>query len=218
MRFAGPGAVFALVLAAPVAAQSVAQSVERWRPEISEASTRFGIPQPWIERVMAIESGGHARVAGHPVTSAAGAMGLMQVMPATWRAMRAELGLGPDPYLPRDNILAGVAYLRHMFDRFGYPGLFGAYNAGPDRYAAFVSAGRSLPAETRAYLAMATGPSNRVRDAHLAWRCRPTLFFALAARPGDAGPDRGGLFVRLAQDSAGGQGASANPMSAGGCG
>src|SRR3546814_13999304 len=39
-----------------------------------------------------------------------------------------------------------------MYDRFGYPGLFGAYNAGPARYAAFVSDGRPLPAETRAYV------------------------------------------------------------------
>src|SRR3546814_4276959 len=43
-------------------------------------------------------------------------------------------------------------YLRLMYDRFGYPGLFGAYNAGPARYAAFVSDGRPLPAETRAYV------------------------------------------------------------------
>ena len=58
-------------------------------------------------------------------------MGLMQLMPATWAAMRAEHGLGHDPHDPRDNILAGTAYLRAMYDRFGYPGLFAAYNAGP---------------------------------------------------------------------------------------
>src|SRR5689334_17532186 len=62
-----------------------------------------------------------------PDRSRAGAMGLMQLMPATWRAMRASLGLGQDPHDPRDNILAGTFYLRAMYDRFGYPGLFAAY-------------------------------------------------------------------------------------------
>jgi soluble lytic murein transglycosylase-like protein len=76
-------------------------------------------------------------------------MGLMQLMPATWASMRSALGLGADPYQPRDNILAGTAYLRAMYDRFGFPGLFGAYNAGPGRYGASVNAGRSLPVETR---------------------------------------------------------------------
>src|SRR3546814_9015860 len=61
--------------------------------------------------------------------------------------MRARLGLGNDPHAPRDNILAGTYYLRLMYDCFGYPGLFGAYNAGPARYAAFVRTGRALPAE-----------------------------------------------------------------------
>jgi hypothetical protein len=39
-----------------------------------------------------------------------------------------------------------------MYDRFGYPGLFGAYNAGPARYAAYLR-GLSLPTETWSYLA-----------------------------------------------------------------
>src|SRR3546814_144360 len=77
---------------------------------------------------------------------------LMQLMPATWADMRRRLGLGSDPHAPRDNILAGTLYLRLMYDRFGYPGLFGAYNAGPARYAAYLEGRRSLPGETRDYL------------------------------------------------------------------
>ena len=41
-----------------------------------------------------------------------GAMGLMQIMPATWAELRAEHSLGADPFAPRDNILGGAAYLR----------------------------------------------------------------------------------------------------------
>jgi hypothetical protein len=82
----------------------------------------------------------------------------MQVMPATWAEMRAALGLGPDPHDPRDNILAGTFYLRRMYDRFGYPGLFAAYNAGPARYADALAGRRRLPAETRFYVAQVAGP------------------------------------------------------------
>lgn len=79
-------------------------------------------------------------------------MGLMQVMPRTYAEMRIEHGLGTDPHDPRDNILAGTAYLRAMYDRFGFPGLFAAYNAGPERYDDHVKRGRPLPPETIAYL------------------------------------------------------------------
>src|SRR3546814_14174838 len=44
-------------------------------------------------------------------------------------------------------------YLRLMYERFGYPGLFAAYNAGPARYAPHLRTGRTLPGETRSYLA-----------------------------------------------------------------
>lgn len=143
----------AVLAAMPAAARDVA----RWRPIIDEASARFGVPAIWIERVMRAESGGRTTHGGRPIVSHAGAMGLMQLMPATWAELRVAHGLGDDPHDPRDNILAGTAYLRAMYDRFGYPGLFAAYNAGPARYANHLATGRALPAETRAYVAQVTG-------------------------------------------------------------
>ncbi|WP_206243575.1 lytic transglycosylase domain-containing protein [Novosphingobium terrae] len=143
----------ATILMLPVVAQ--AQSVGAWTPLISEASKRFNLPAEWIERVMALESRGQTLWHGKPITSSAGAMGLMQLMPHTWASIRQTLNLGPNPYDPHDNIVAGAYYLRRMYDRFGYPGLFGAYNAGPGRYAEHLS-GRRLPEETQEYLAMAT--------------------------------------------------------------
>ncbi|MGQ2930461.1 MAG: lytic transglycosylase domain-containing protein [Sphingopyxis sp.] len=122
---------------------------------------RFGVPVPWIERVMVAESGGRTLWNGRPTVSHAGAMGLMQLMPSTWAEMRRRLGLGRDPHAPRDNILAGTLYLRLMYDRFGYPGLFGAYNAGPARYAAYLEGRRALPGETRDYLRKVAGSSAR---------------------------------------------------------
>ncbi len=114
---------------------------------VAEASRRFGVPEAWIWAVMRVESAGDVGATSH-----AGAMGLMQVMPPTYAELRARYGLGPNPYDPRDNILAGTAYLREMHDRYGAPGFLAAYNAGPGRYEQHL-AGRPLPLETRAYLA-----------------------------------------------------------------
>lgn len=137
-----------------------ADPLARWQPHIAEASTRFGVPAEWIERVIRAESGGRTTSHGQPITSPAGAMGLMQLMPETWKSMRARLRLGSNPHDPRDNILAGTYYLRLMHDRFGYPGLFAAYNAGPGRYAAYLAGRARLPAETIGYLHTVTGTSN----------------------------------------------------------
>ncbi len=79
-------------------------------------------------------------------------MGLMQLMPGTYEDMRQRYGLGPDPYDPHNNILAGTAYLLEMYERYGYPHLFGAYNAGPGRFDAYLLNGKLLPSETRAYV------------------------------------------------------------------
>jgi soluble lytic murein transglycosylase-like protein len=125
--------------------------VDRWAPEIAEASSRFHLPRSWIRRVIRAESGGRTRIGGRAVVSSAGAMGLMQLMPGTWLEVRSLLGLGDDAQDPRDNILAGTFYLRQMYDRFGYPGLFAAYNAGPKRYSVYLAGAQRLPAETRIY-------------------------------------------------------------------
>ena len=116
---------------------------------IAEASQRFGIPTTWIIAVMRTESAGDVRA-----ISSAGAMGLMQVMPDTWADLRIRHALGRDPFEPRDNILAGTAYLREMWDRYGnVAAMLAAYNAGPSRYDEYRLADRPLPAETRAYVA-----------------------------------------------------------------
>jgi len=108
---------FASVGLAQVPAAPAAQAILR-DPNaqyVAEASLRFGIPEHWIRAVMRVESAGDLRA-----VSSAGAMGLMQIMPDTWAALRQRHRLGRDPFDHRDNILAGAAYLREMFDRYGY--------------------------------------------------------------------------------------------------
>ena len=159
-------------LALTLSGACTAESVADWRPYISEASLRFGVPIRWIERVMRVESGGQTMLAGRPIRSRAGAMGLMQLMPGTWEMMRETLALGSNPDDPRDNILAGTLYLRMMYERFGYPGMFAAYNAGPGRFAGYLATGKALPTETVAYLKKVdssifgapAGPRNRARE------------------------------------------------------
>ena len=187
-----------LILAAPVASTAHAQQtpVERpsrsdpYGPYIAEAAQRFGVPEAWIRAVMRVESAGDVRA-----ISSAGAMGLMQIMPATWSELRVRHRLGGNPYDPRDNILAGAAYLREMHDRYGSPGFLAAYNAGPGRYEEYL-AGRPLPAETRAYVAALApvvrggdlaGPVVVAAADPLAWTRAP-LFVVQSAGSGPAAP------------------------------
>lgn len=184
---------------------AVAQSAPVERPvathpyaaHIAEASQRFGIPEQWIRAVLRAESAGDVRA-----VSSAGAMGLMQVMPDTWAGLRVRYGLGRDPYDPRDNILAGTAYLREMFDRYGnVAAMLAAYNAGPGRYDEYLATGRTLPAETRAYVATlapilggaaATEPPSSAPPPPPDWRKAPLFVMrpgdgrAVAAPPSDA--------------------------------
>ncbi|ANC91574.2 lytic transglycosylase domain-containing protein [Azospirillum humicireducens] len=129
----------------------------RWVPMIREASQRYDMPEKWIRAVMMRESNGRATARnGKVLTSSAGALGLMQVMPGTYELMRTQYGLGPDPSDPRDNILAGTAYLREMYDLFGAPGFLAAYNCGPACYAQHLAGKQRLPRETKLYLAALT--------------------------------------------------------------
>ena len=147
-----PVRLAAAALALSFARPAAAESVTDLRPYVAEASLRFGVPIDWIDQVIRAESNGHALLNGRPIRSRAGAIGLMQLMPGTWAMLRNLAGLGSNPDAPRDNILAGTLYLRMMYDRFGYPGLFAAYDAGPGRFAAHLTTGVTLPAETIVYV------------------------------------------------------------------
>jgi len=141
--------------AGPRASSSSARSydppgppTDPWGPWIREASRRFDVPERWVREVMRQESGGRMRA-----TSPVGAMGLMQVMPGTYRELQRRHDLGDDPYHPYDNLMAGTAYLRQMYDLYGSPAFLAAYNAGPRRLEDYLYSSRGLPTETRNYVA-----------------------------------------------------------------
>ena len=168
---------------APASVPGAFEAGDPFAAWIAEASHRFDIPPSWIRDVMHVESRGDASA-----VSPKGAIGLMQLMPETWADLRLRYGLGSDPFDPRDNILAGAAYLRELHDRFGDAGFLAAYNAGPRRYGAFLATGRPLPDGTRAYIGalapLITGDGAETRlavvSAAASWSEAP-LFVLLAA-------------------------------------
>ena len=141
--------VFVSTAGAQTATRS--ESVDRFAGFIEEASARFAVPVRWIRAVMQVESRGDARA-----ISSRGAMGLLQLMPGTWVELSVRYGLGLDPFDVSDNILAGSAYLKEMYDRFGTGGFLAAYHAGPARYERHLATGQPLPPETIAYIASVT--------------------------------------------------------------
>jgi len=198
-RHAGLLLLSGLFLVGAPSAVTLAQSAPVERPDpadpyaadIAEAAQRFGVPAAWIRAVMRVESANAVRA-----VSPKGAMGLMQIMPATWTALRARYALGLDPFNPHDNILAGAAYLREMHDRYGSPGFLAAYNAGPGRYEEYL-AGRPLPVETRTYVAAVlpiigggdlTAPATVVAAADPQAWTRAPLFIAQSERAPAADP------------------------------
>ena len=176
-----------------------------WGPYIRAASTRFDMPTAWIRAVMHVESGGHEHLNGQLTTSPAGAMGLMQVMPDTYRDMAAQYRLGDDPYDPRDNIMAGTAYLRLMYDIYGAPGFLAAYNAGPRRLDDYLADQRPLPNETRRYVAMIAPRIAGTYPHHLS----PATAYAMNALPSEIPP---GLRYSAAYRPAGRQAPLPPPM------
>ncbi|OFW15849.1 MAG: hypothetical protein A3F70_15370 [Acidobacteria bacterium RIFCSPLOWO2_12_FULL_67_14] len=94
----------------------------KFEPIVQEHAARQGLRPDLVRAVIQVESGFNPRA-----TSPKGAMGLMQLMPATAR----ELGVR-NPYDPVDNVRGGTAYLRQLLDRYeGNEELaLAAYNAG----------------------------------------------------------------------------------------
>jgi soluble lytic murein transglycosylase-like protein len=115
----------------------------RLHAAVADHAARHALDPDLVRAVIRVESGWNPRA-----VSRKGAMGLMQLMPAT----AAEYGVA-DPFNPTENIRAGVAYLRRLIDRFdGRMELaLAAYNAGPGAVEKY---NRTVPPyrETRAYV------------------------------------------------------------------
>jgi hypothetical protein len=107
---------------------------------IDQVSAAQGVDPSLARAVIQVESGYQASA-----RSRKGAMGLMQLMPATARRLAVS-----NPYDPRANIEAGVRHLKSLLDRFELSVALAAYNAGE----AAVKRFNGIPpyAETRSYV------------------------------------------------------------------
>jgi hypothetical protein len=116
----------------------------RYDDLIDEHCRTQGVRPDLVRAVMQVESGFNPMA-----RSPKGAMGLMQLMPATARQYGVD-----DPYNAAENVRGGVAYLRELLDRYQNKEelALAAYNAGP---AAVDRHGQSIPPyrETRNYVA-----------------------------------------------------------------
>ena len=90
---------------------------------VHEAANKYQVDPKLVSAVAEVESGGD-----QAAESAAGAVGVMQLMPSTAAA------LGVNPYDKQQNIEGGAKYLRQMLDNFGgdVRKAVAAYNAGPN--------------------------------------------------------------------------------------
>ncbi len=98
------------------------ETAERYESLVVEHSARQSLRPELVRAVIQVESGFNPRA-----RSSKGAMGLMQLMPATARALGVT-----NPFDPEDNIRGGTTYLRRLLDRYaGDERLaLAAYNAG----------------------------------------------------------------------------------------
>jgi hypothetical protein len=104
------------------------QSMPDLEALIEEASNTHGVPKELIRGIIQQESSGnHFNSDGTVLTSSAGALGAMQLMPETAQ------GLGVNPNNPRENILGGTKYFKQQLEAFNgdVPKALAAYNAGP---------------------------------------------------------------------------------------
>ena len=96
---------------------------------IEEYSSKNGLDSAFVKAVIKQESGFQPKA-----TSFCGAMGLMQLMPATANSLGVK-----DAYDPEQNIAGGTKYLKGLLDRFGGDKslALAAYNAGPNAVAKY---------------------------------------------------------------------------------
>ena len=125
-------------------------AVLQYSDAINKAASATGVPARLIASVVTAESCGRADIVNGSHCSSAGAIGAMQLMPATARQ------LGVDPTKPDQNIMGGARYLAMLIKQYGgdYTRAVRAYNAGPGNEN---SGKASTFTETRNYQAKVMG-------------------------------------------------------------
>ena len=130
-----------------------AKGAHKYEADVIKEAKRIGLPESIALHALYKETGGLKNP--ESARSKAGAIGIMQLMPATAKE------LGVNPHDPTENIQGGVGYLKKMYDKYQDPKLaLMAYNAGPGRLDKALRSREgisSLKPETLNYVKMAQG-------------------------------------------------------------
>jgi hypothetical protein len=122
---------------------------------IEAAARAHDLPLEFFARVIWQESRFRPDAVGPRTRSGDSAQGIAQFMPRT----AAERGL-LDPFDPVQALPKSAQFLQELKGEFGNLGLAAAaYNAGPARVRGWLAGTRTLPTETRRYVAAITGIS-----------------------------------------------------------
>lgn len=121
------------------------REMDDFGPIFTGAAQKTGVSENLLRAVATVESGMHPGAVSNK-----GAVGLMQLMPATQRDWGVTNALDPS-----QNVMGGAHQLGKLLERYGgdLPSALAAYNMGPTNYERTIARGKPLPAETQAYIA-----------------------------------------------------------------
>jgi len=133
----------------------------KYQPLVEMYAQRYGVSPALVDAIIHVESRFRP-----DVQSPAGAQGLMQIMPSTWKYRTEKMGMTGDPFDPKANIQVGTDLIDWLFSAFqgqsdtSYKAI-AAYNAGIGRVQDSVRDFgdewfASLPAQTKAYVEAVT--------------------------------------------------------------
>jgi soluble lytic murein transglycosylase-like protein len=149
------GKLVRTMVVTPQSASEARQADAALAPTVERIAAEQSLPAELIHSVIKVESNYNAFA-----ISPKGAMGMMQLIPATAR----RFGVA-DVFSPADNIQGGARYLKYLLDLYhgNYPLALAAYNAGEDAVARY--GGVPPFPETQNYVAQV---GKRVEDARKA--------------------------------------------------
>jgi soluble lytic murein transglycosylase-like protein len=123
-----------------------------WVPVINQSEVAYGIPTNLLARQAYAESRFRADVITGETPSTAGALGILQLMPAYFTSVQV-----PPPFSASDTqaqITQAAQYMQSLYSQFKDWGLaLAAYNAGPTTVANYLAGTGTLPTATQAYVA-----------------------------------------------------------------
>lgn len=127
-----------------------------WVPVINTTESTYGIPADLLARMAYQESHFRPDIITGVTASAAGALGILQLLPTYFQTVRVS-----PPFSAADTVAQiseSAQYLKSLYAQFGDWGVaVGAYNMGPTAMTQYLAGTRALPTETSRYVSNILG-------------------------------------------------------------